>query len=58
MTLINFGNGITVSEDLLNKAAKAALLSTKYMLPEDVRVYAVYREVLNRITEILETSPL
>ena len=58
MTLINFGNGITVSEELLNKAAEAALLSAKYTLPEDVRVYAVYREVFIRATEILETRPL
>mgnify|MGYP000002690590 FL=1 len=55
-TVISFGNGISVSEEVLEKTVEEILQTIKSELPEEAQTYEVYESVLCRCKDRLKSG--
>ncbi|RHV69811.1 hypothetical protein DXB18_01125 [Clostridium sp. OM02-18AC] len=55
-TVISFGNGISVSEEVLEKTVEEILQTIKSELPEEAQTYEVCETVLCRCKDRLQSG--
>ena len=57
-TVICFGNGVSISEDAMERTAKKVLQTIKSELPEEAQTYEVYEAILRRCKDRLQSGKI
>lgn len=57
-TVIYFRNGVSISEDAMEKTAEKVLQTIKSELPEEAQTYEVYEAILCRCKDRLQSGKI